>query len=589
MNASRAPVGGRRTPPATALLLTGLFTGFFGGLPVGFFGGPPVARADAAKPAPAAAMMDAVRDAKRIVVLGDSITHDGRWVADLAAWMESKGFTAEVIDVGLSSETVSGLSEPGHADGRFPRPDVAERIDRVLRVARPDLVLACYGMNCGIYHPLDEGRFTKFKEGMERLHAKVEAAGARIIHLTPPVYDQRPDKPGPAGAFFPAGSAADYDAVLAEYARWLLSKRSDGWLVIDVHGPMREMLDKRRAADPGFAFAPDTVHPDDDGHWAICRAVLAGLGDEAAAAANSDAALRPFLPEATARLRLLRDAYLAAAGHLRPGTPAGLPIAEAEAQARRITESIRSRRLQLLGWKHSSGEWRMPIEWPRPRVVDPGPSPARPAPVPSDAIVLFDGTSLAAWSGAEQWPIADGVVTVGVGNIQTKQGFGDCQLHVEFRLPAPATGQGQHRGNSGVYLMGRYEIQVLDSFVDGTDGPLTYPDGQCGALYKQQPPAVNACRRPGEWQTYDILFTRPRFAADGSLDRPGRVSVLHNGVAIHSDTVIKGSTVWPDPPAYRPHPDALPITLQYHGSPVQYRSIWIRPFEPPVPQSIGGG
>jgi lysophospholipase L1-like esterase len=544
----------------------------------------------AAQPAPKpATMMDAVKSARRIVFLGDSITHDGRWVADLAAWMESKGLTAELIDVGLSSETVSGLSEDGHANGRFPRPDVAERIDRVLRITRPDLVFACYGMNCGIYHPLDEGRFARFKEGMERLHAKVEGAGATIIHLTPPVYDQRPDKPGPAGPFFPAGSPTGYDAVLAEYSRWLLSKRSDGWLVIDVHGPMRKMLDERRAADATFVFAPDTVHPDDAGHWAICRAVLAGLGDSTAAAAETNAAVQPFLPEATARLRLLRDAYLAAAGHQRPGTPAGLPLGEAEARARRITDSIRSRRLQLLGRKHPRGEWQMPIEWPRPPVVDPGPAPAEPAPVPSDAIVLFDGKSLAAWNGAERWKVADGVATIGAGSIQTKQGFGDCQLHVEFRLPAPPTGKGQLRGNSGVYLMGRYEIQVLDSFEDGTDGPLTYPDGQCGALYKQQPPAVNACRRPGEWQTYDILFTRPRFGAGGSLEKPGRVSVLHNGIAIHSDTVVKGTTVWHEAPSYQPHPDALPITLQDHGNPVQYRSIWIRPFEPPVPRLIDGG
>jgi hypothetical protein len=128
--------------------------------------------------------------------------------------------------------------------------------------------------------------------------------------------------------------------------------------------------------------------------------------------------------------------------------------------------------------------------------------------------------------------------------------------------------------------MTKYEVQLLDSFEDGTDGPLTYPDGQCGAIYKQRPPAVNACRRPGEWQTYDILFTRPRFGADGTLDAPGRVSVLHNGVAIHSDTTLLGSTLWDGPPAYAPHADALPLELQDHGNPIDFRSIWVRPFEP---------
>ena len=525
---------------------------------------------------PATPARPLVEQAKRIVVLGDSITYGGRWVAIVNAWMESQGMTAEVIDVGLSSETVSGLSEEGHAEGKFPRPDLAERLDRVLRVTRPDLVIACYGMNCGIYQPLDEGRFEKFKAGMEKLHASVEKAGAKIIHVTPPVYDKRSDKAGPAGT-------ADYDAVLDAYSKWLLSKRADGWIVIDVHGPMKEMLAAARAKDPATIFAPDTIHPNDEGHWAIARAVLTGLGDTKAAEASTPVAFGAFLPEVTARLQLLRDAYLAAAGHLRPGVAAGLPIGEAEAKARAITESIRSRRLQLRGEKHASGEWRMPIEWPRPRVVDPGPAPSAPAAVPADAIVLFDGKSLDSWVGGEKWPVADGVATVGKGAIQTKQGFGDCHLHVEFRLPSPAEGKGQGRGNSGVFLMGQYEIQVLDSFEDGTDGPLTYPDGQCGALYTQQPPAVNACRKPGEWPTYDILFTRPRFHADGSLAKPGRVSVLHNGVAIHSDTVIKGGTAWNEPPTYKAHADALPISLQDHGNPVQFRSIWIRPFAPVVP------
>ena len=172
-----------------------------------------------------------ILEARRVAVLGDSITHQGGWVADLVAWMEARGTAAEVIDVGLPSETVSGLSEEGHAEGRFPRPDLAERLDRVLRLVRPDVVLACYGMNCGLYQPLDEGRFARFRAGIERLHAAVEQAGARIVHLTPPVYDARPDVRGPAGQ-------ADYDAVLAAYSAWLLSKRADGWLVIDVHGPM---------------------------------------------------------------------------------------------------------------------------------------------------------------------------------------------------------------------------------------------------------------------------------------------------------------------------------------------------------------
>jgi len=283
-------------------------------------------------------------------------------------------------------------------------------------------------------------------------------------------------------------------------------------------------------------------------------------------------------------MQLLRDAYREAAGHARPGAPKGLPIGEAEAEARRLTESLRSRRLHLMGGQSpGSPEWKTPAAWPQPRVVDPGPAPASAAPIPSDAVVLFNGGSLDAWKGGEQWHVADGVATVGKGTIQTKQGFGDCQVHLEFRTPTPPKGKGQGRGNSGIFLMDRYEIQLLDSFPDGSDGPVTYFDGQCGALYKQQPPAVNASRRPGEWQTYDILFTRPRFAADGSMEKPARISMLHNGVAIHSDTVIKGNTFFHAPPSYERHDDAMPITLQDHGDPVQFRSIWVRPFEPLVP------
>ena len=516
-------------------------------------------------------------DAKRVVLLGDSITHGGGWAVPVIAWLEAEGWTGDVINMGLSSETVSGLSEEGHAGGRFPRPDLHERLDRVLRVGRPDLVIACYGMNCGIYQPLDEPRFAKFKAGMQKLHDAVERTGAKIIHLTPPVYDQRPDNEGPAGK-------VDYDAVLEAYSAWLLSKRADGWTVIDIHGPMKELLAAARAKDPKTVFAADAVHPNEAGHWAFARGFFRGLGDHAAAAKETPEHFAAFVPDVKRRMEVLRDAYLAAAGHQRPGLPPGLPLGEAEAQARDLTESIRSRRYHLMGGQAGmSPEWNSPIRWPQPRVVDPGPAPAAPAPIPSDAIALFDGKDLSAWANGENWQVADGMATVVKGDIRTQQGFGDCQLHVEFRTAADTTGKGQQRSNSGVFLMDKYEIQILDSFQDGTDQPVTYFDGQCGALYKQQPPAVNACRRPGAWQTYDILFMRPRFKSDGSLAKPGRISVLHNGVAIHSDTVIKGETFFHAPPSYTAHADALPIRLQDHGNPVQFRSIWIRPFEPLMP------
>ncbi|MDO7681646.1 MAG: SGNH/GDSL hydrolase family protein [Pirellulales bacterium] len=271
-------------------------------------------------------------ESDRVVVLGDSITFSGRWVSYLTCWMETAGTSARVIDMALPSETVSGLSENGHAGGKFPRPDLHERLDRVLRISRPDVVLACYGMNCGIYQPFDTERFTKFREGSIRLHEKVEGIGAKIIHLTPPVYDQRPDKRGPAGL-------TDYEDVLQQYSAWLLSMRQNGWMVIDVHGPMKDALELNRASNPSFVFAPDTVHPGHEGHWAMCRAIL---DDAGVPRTWSTQRTEPLLPRVTQRLEILRNAYISAAGHSRPGVPQGLPIDKAITEANRLTALIRS-------------------------------------------------------------------------------------------------------------------------------------------------------------------------------------------------------------------------------------------------------
>jgi hypothetical protein len=214
-----------------------------------------------------------------------------------------------------------------------------------------------------------------------------------------------------------------------------------------------------------------------------------------------------------------------------------------------------------------SREYKSGIIWPKPPVIDPG-SHDKP---PSDAIVLFDGKNLDAWKDGDRWIIADGAATAAGGAIQTRQGFGDCQLHLEFATPAEVKGSGQGRGNSGVYLMNRYEVQILDSYENET-----YIDGQCGAIYKEQPPMVNACRNPGEWQTYDILFTAPRFSADGSLKSPAYITVLHNGVVIHNHFELLGATSFTEPPKYSPHGEKEPLMLQFHGNPVRFRNIWIR-------------
>ncbi len=213
--------------------------------------------------------------------------------------------------------------------------------------------------------------------------------------------------------------------------------------------------------------------------------------------------------------------------------------------------------------------WTSGIAWPRPKVLDPGP----PGGPPSDAIVLFDGKDLSQWTGAEKWVVRDGYAVSG-GNIATKRPFGDCQLHLEWAAPAEVKGEGQGRGNSGVYLMGLYEVQILDSYNNET-----YFDGQAGAVYKQRPPLVNACRRPGEWQSYDIIFRAPRFDANGNLTRPAYVTVLHNGVLVQDHFEIVGRSAYRRPPTYAPHEPKLPLHLQYHGCPVRFRNIWIRELE----------
>ncbi len=211
---------------------------------------------------------------------------------------------------------------------------------------------------------------------------------------------------------------------------------------------------------------------------------------------------------------------------------------------------------------------------PQPPVVTPG---AAPSDAPSDAIVLFDGTSLAGWVGRDGepgWLIEGSAMEVvpGTGDIETEAAFGDCQLHVEWAAPAEVAGDSQGRGNSGVFLMGRYEIQVLD----GYNNP-TYADGAAAAIYGQYPPQVNACRPPGEWQAYDVLFLAPRWEGTDPV-RPAQLTVLHNGVVVHHARAAMGPTLHGQVADYAlPHSTTGPLKLQDHGDLVRYRNIWIRP------------
>jgi hypothetical protein len=220
-----------------------------------------------------------------------------------------------------------------------------------------------------------------------------------------------------------------------------------------------------------------------------------------------------------------------------------------------------------------------------PPIVTPGDAPAQPGKPPSDAVVLFDGTAatLANWARSDgkpmPWEVQDGAMvaaTGGGGSVLTKESFGDCQLHIEFATPSKVEGEGQGRGNSGVYFQARYEVQVLDSYKNET-----YPDGQCASIYKQHPPLVNACRGPGEWQTYDIIFRAARFDASGKKIKNATITVFHNGVLVqdHADVssptgAAKNSTETPGEPGGTT--GSGPIYLQDHGNPVRYRNVWVR-------------
>jgi hypothetical protein len=234
------------------------------------------------------------------------------------------------------------------------------------------------------------------------------------------------------------------------------------------------------------------------------------------------------------------------------------------------------------------GQWHVhDPDRPQPAIVTPGPTAAA---APSDAIVLFDGRSLDAWRFEKKpWSLAEGVLSVpviegGAGSLISRESFGDVQLHLEFRSPNPPTKSSQDRGNSGIWFMQRYELQILDGYRNPT-----YADGTVGAVYAYKPPLVNPSRAPGEWQTYDVVFERPRFGPDGRLVRPAYVTALLNGVLVQNHQAMLGTTVWRKVAAYEAHGDAAPLQLQDHASAVSFRNIWVRRLPPEAIAQDGPG
>lgn len=278
-------------------------------------------------------------DVKRILFIGNSITYAGEYVTNLEAYFTTHypEMNVEFINAGLPSETVSGLSEPGHADGKFPRPDLHERLARVLKQTKPDWVFACYGMNDGIYMPLDKVRFEKFKKGIIWLHDELAKSGVKkIIHLTPPVFDER------------MGGHTGYAHVLDVYSEWILNQRSVAqWNVADIHGGMKTYLENHIQKDTAFTLATDGVHPGKTGHWIISKDILLYLGEKNIAAAESISDLLintkngdPILQLISQRQMMMKDAWLTSTGHLRPGMATGIPLRKAKKKAREIQKEI---------------------------------------------------------------------------------------------------------------------------------------------------------------------------------------------------------------------------------------------------------
>ena len=290
-----------------------------------------------------------LQNVHRIVFLGDSITYAGGYIDDIEAYCVTRfpNQHLEFINLGLSSETVSGLSE---ASEKNPRPDLHERLGRVLDKTKPDLTFVCYGMNDGIYHSPDKTRLKAFEDGMKSVHQQILDAGVKtIIHITPPVFDPigaaaRISTNGPFGFSHPYWG---YNKTLDQFSEWLLAQRSAGWEVADLHSGMNRWLAEERQRDPDFNYTRDGVHPDGEGHWIMAKQILLYLGAKDVEKAGSAAAMVAAYPHGEEILKLahqkeelLRDAWLNFCGFKRPGVKAGLPVPEAEAKAAELDQQI---------------------------------------------------------------------------------------------------------------------------------------------------------------------------------------------------------------------------------------------------------
>lgn len=276
-----------------------------------------------------------LKESKTILFLGDSITQAGTYVVNFDAWLVTKypekRFT--VINGGLSSETISGLSEENHAGGRFPRPYLHERLERVLSKTKPDLIIACYGMNCGIYKELDEERFEKYRNGIIQLRTAAKEHGAEIVHVTPPIYDNH------------GKSGFDYDSVLSAYSQWLVEQQEQGWHVADLHSGMREKVDQAKKENPAFTIQKDKVHPNPAGHWMMTQCLISYFGDSESSKLQSVNELidKNRLNAIKQRMQSYQKGLHAETKPLRPGVPKGGTLASATDAAKALEKVIYAR------------------------------------------------------------------------------------------------------------------------------------------------------------------------------------------------------------------------------------------------------
>ena len=490
-------------------------------------------------PVGAAELAESLKSAKRIVFLGDSITNDGRYISVIETRFRQEGITPlpEMLNLGLPSEGCTGLTEPGHP---FPRPNVHERLDRVLQKAAPDVVVACYGMNDGIYHPFGEERFAAFRSGMRELVDKVHRSGAMLVLMTPPAFDPLPmAKQGKlakidAPKFAWTDIYEDYDSVLARYAKWVLTLYEPVEQVIDLHGPVNAHLADARETDPDYVMSNDGVHVDATGQALLAEPILQSWGFEPGASAVN----QELLALVNERQQLLHSAWLTHTGHTRPGVKEGLPLEQADEAAEAIDAKIDG----FFASHHRGSEAFESIA---------GKIPASEQPER-----LFNGFNLSGWKGeSKYWSVKDGMIRgANAGEVPSSTYLFTEDSYREFRLllEVKQTMSPNHSTmHSAVAALGE-RIEDTGGNAFGFRGPLLMFCHDWGIWDAHRRNRIEPAGHPttldidveikGDWNLVEFLAkgNRIRCAANGKevfdfTDAPNMLRPSPIGLQLHSN------------------------------------------------------